>query len=222
MSTGTNKVIKNGYFSAQATAVIALLAVSCLAVIIITRILLKVEQQQFESIQATRNAERQLTDIYGPEVEVAIYNFEVARHSLGARKDPGIRAEVATGPYLEFWNRVSDDEGTGEEPMWLVAAHTSITKVLVYEYSPERFKAGACLRKDLKKVRPDGTFVEDVSLGDHCGIYVFERVEGSWKLAGYFFTSLPYSSIKRDWSQLPEWLQEILGDLPENLPQFAE
>jgi hypothetical protein len=86
----------------------------------------------------------------------------------------------------------------------------------------ERFKAGACVKKDLKRVQPDGTFVEDVSLGHHCGIYVFERFEGSWKLAGYFSTSLPYSSIKRDWSQLPEWLKEILGDLPENLPQFAE
>jgi hypothetical protein len=168
--------------------------------------------------EVARESEQQTVATQEREVSGAVSNFELVWHGFPAHLDPQTRADVATGPYLEHMGRIENNANLEEEPYWLVTTAVTPTVIQVYNYEPNRLKAGACLEKKIDKVIPGGEFVGNLSHGEQCGIYVFIRENNLWKLTGFFNTTLPHSAVKRDWIQAPDWLKEIIGDLPEDFP----
>lgn len=159
--------------------------------------------------QATAEAERVLIVEHGSEVRSQIENFESRWFSLEAHLDPGIQSELATGPYLEYFGNARQGASLYDEPFWLVTTAAVVGNLRVLEYSPERFKAVACSVETTDKMTTDGVFIESLPPLDICGVYVFVREDDKWKLAGFFNTADP-----RDWNYAPNWLKEIIGDLP--------
>jgi len=96
-----------------------------------------------------------------------------------------------------------------------VITSAKVKNVRVLEYSSEHFKAVASVARTVDKIRPDGTVLESSLPAGHCGIYVFVREDGVWKLAGLFSTDPPLDDVVRDWHDSPDWLKEIIGELPE-------
>lgn len=168
-----------------------------------------------EARQATATAEALLTEEHGAEVRRVIEDFQMRWHGLEAHVDPSIQAEVATGPFLRCHGNAGYGEAIYDEPFWLVITSAKVKNVRVLEYSPECFKAVASVARTVDKIRPDGTVLESSLPAGHCGIYVFVREDGVWKLAGFFLTDPPLDDVVRDWHDAPAWLKEIIGELPE-------
>jgi hypothetical protein len=151
------------------------------------------------------------------EVSDVIENFEVKWHSLEAGKEPEILSDIVTGRYLEQRLKMAQDPFPAQGE-WLVVVSAVMKRLQIYEFESKRFKAGACLEEVRNYVNFDGDYLRPVSHGESCGIFVFVPNAGTWKMAGFFYTNLPYSAIHRDWSQLPVWLKDIMGELPDDVP----
>jgi hypothetical protein len=50
---------------------------------------------------------------------------------------------------------------------------------------------------------------------ESCGVYVFLLENRTWKLQGLFDTTLAHT-VLRDWDYAPNWLKEIIGELPDD------
>lgn len=173
------------------------------------------QQDRKASLQATATseAERFLTETYGREVQATIENFESGWLSLETHKNPGIESELATGPYLDYFGLARKGQAIYDEPSWLITKSATVTRVRVLEYSPERFKAVAHVIAMIDEITPKGEFKQSLPPNRSCGLYVFAREDGKWKLAAYFnATDLRY--VDRDWREAPDWLRQIIGDLP--------
>lgn len=192
---------------------ITLLLVSCIAcgaafyVIVFTR-----PKPTPESL-ATQEAETLLTEMYGETVRNAVKNRWLIAHSLEVDQDPAIRSQVETGRWLEYW---SVPPGAGDtEPFHLVTKSVSVGKVRVLEYEPERrFKAVVCIVKQNAEVTPEGELLQLLPPEARQGVHVFLYEDDTWKLAGYFETT-DYENSIRDWWYAPEWLKEIIQELPD-------
>ncbi len=183
----------------------------------ITANLFKTEQLHTKTRNATREASQRLFAIHGQEVGDAIENFEVGWHSLDVRREPETLSNIATGRYLEQRLETVQDSFP-EQDEWQVVESAVIKRLYIYEFDLARFKAGACLEEKRIDVNSGGEFLRSVSHGESCGVFVFVSENGTWKMAGFFYTNLPYSSIHRDWHQLPSWLKDIMGDIPDDIP----
>lgn len=192
-------------------ALVLLLSVGC----IVPGLLEGDRRATQEARQATATTEAILTEEHGTEIRRVIENFEMRWQSLEAHINPGIQAEVATGPFLKCFGYGGHGEAVYDEPFWLVITSAKVKNVRVLEYSPERFKAVASVARTFDKITPEERIIESSSPGGICGIYVFVREDGVWKLAGFFLTDPPPDDVVRDWNDSPDWLKEIIGELPE-------
>lgn len=156
------------------------------------------------------NQGAQLNELYGTEVEDTIASFESQWLSLEAHLNPSLQSELATGPYLEAFGYASQGQDLYNEPFWLVTTSASVQSIRVLEYNSERFKTVACVTSYGNRLTTDGEFIEQLSPYEFCGVYVFAREDNLWKLAGFF-----NMADRRDWDYAPNWLQEIIGELPE-------
>lgn len=163
-----------------------------------------------EDFQATVAVEQQLLANYGVEVRDQIEYFESRWSSLEAHLIPDIQAELAVGRYLEYYGYARRGEDLYDAPFWLITRSAVVNRIRVLEYDTHHFKAMVCVVKDLEKVTPNGVSLEVLSPLRICGVYVFVREVNNWKLAGFFNTA-----DSRDWDYAPEWLKEIIGELPE-------
>jgi hypothetical protein len=141
-----------------------------------------------------------------------IENFETQWYSFEAYTDWWVQAEVATGLYLECYN--STRGSISERPV-LYTTSASISSVRVVEYGAERFKAIADVVSELAEATPEGEFLRSRGSLRTCGVYVFVRGGSIWKLEGFFNVSPPYKDRARGWDYTPDWLKEIIGELPD-------
>lgn len=174
-------------------------------------------QSMWSSVKSTRTAEEALTEVYKDTASSAIYRFEMTWSSLEAYRDPQMQAQVATDPFLERVRFKHETDAFNTQDYWQVTKAVTVTSVIVYEYAPTRFKAGACTDKDMERVTPQGVFHESVSFKGICGIYVFIWEQNNWILAGAFNTTM-HDTALRDWHQLPDEFKEVIGELPDHLP----
>lgn len=168
-----------------------------------------------ESLQATATAEAALTTTYGPEVSSVIEDFELQWYSFEAHVDPSVQSELATGVYLDYWGYARMGKAIYDEPFWSVITFADVKHIRVLEYSPEHFKAVASVSRVFNDITPEGELVQSSRPGGRCGIYVFTREDDVWKLVGFFLTNGPPQDVKRDWHYAPDWLKDIIGELPE-------
>lgn len=171
------------------------------------------EESRKASRQATAEAEELLTAIYGAEVRTAIENFESRWLTLASLKDPSRQSDVATGLYLDYFGHARAGDAIYNDPFWLTTKSVVVGKVDVLEYSPQRFKAVACVVKMVDKTTTSGVFIESLPSREFQGVYVFVREENAWKLVGFFEITDPRSAL-RDWDHAPDWLRQVIGDLP--------
>jgi hypothetical protein len=168
-----------------------------------------------ESLQVTVTAETSLTETHGVEVCDVIENFELQWGSLEAHRNPSVQSELAIGPFLHYWGYARMGEAIYDEPFWLVTTSATVKNVRVIEYSSERFRAVASVARRVDKTTTEGVIIESSLPRGHCEIYVFVRANNTWKLAGSFLTDGPPQDVERDWRDAPDWLKDIIGELPE-------
>lgn len=156
-----------------------------------------------------------LTTSYGTETQAAIENFYLQWFSLDAIKDPSIQARVATGRHLDYWGNARMGQAIYDEPFWLITKSVVIDGLQVLDHTPERFKAIAHVTRLEDKIKPHGEIVESTFTHKSCGVYVFVREVGVWKLATYFDMSIS-RDVERDWRDAPDWSKQLIGDLPRN------
>jgi hypothetical protein len=168
-----------------------------------------------ESLQATATAEAALTVTYGPEVSSIIENFEMQWRSFEAHVDPSVQSELATGPFLDYWGYARRGEAIYDEPFWSVITFADVEHIRVLEYGPKYSKAVASVSRVFNDVTPEGKIIRSSRPGGRCGIYVFTHKDSAWKLAGFFLTDGPPQDVERDWRDAPDWLKDIIGELPE-------
>lgn len=161
-------------------------------------------------------AVRRLTDLYGTETQAVIENFESRWFTLDAHRNPSIQSDLATGPYLDDQGFARRGQALYDEP-WLITKSAKVTRVRVLEYSPERFKAVAHSVRMRDEITPAGEDQKSLLPYQACGIYVFLRKDGVWKLASYFNLDPRYA--ERDWNNIPPsyWMRQIIGDIPDYL-----
>jgi len=166
---------------------------------------------------ATIDAELELTQSYGKEVAQKIENFQSNWDSLEVIKNPDLRKELAVSPFVDEFimtaSASNDNSLICDTDECLVVSSVNVEKVRVLEYSEERFKAIGCATALIDKVTPKGEFIESLAPHDFTSIYVFVLDGGSWKLSGLYNVTIPQDAI-RDWDFTPDWLKQILGDLP--------
>lgn len=166
----------------------------------------------------TRTAEEALNISNEETVRSVIYHTTMTWSSLDAYRNPEIQSQIATGPYLERFGYKFNQEGNGTLDYWSVTKAVTLTNVIVYEFTPTRFRSGACMNTYEERVTPKGEFLEAATYEGICGIYVFVKEQNNWLLIGAFNTTMR-DTAARDWHQLPDWLKGIIGDLPDNLPK---
>lgn len=166
------------------------------------------------SLKMTAEAERSLTTKYGGEVGSAVENFEVKWSALESIRNPSIQAEVTTGPHLDYFGNARLGDAVYKEPFWLITRSVTVTSVRVLEYTTERFRAIACITKSLDETNTEGVVQKSLSPYKFRGIYVFVKENNRWKLAAFFDTTDPKKTL-RDWDFAPDWLKQVVGNLPD-------
>jgi hypothetical protein len=167
-----------------------------------------------ESAQATQEVEMFLTEAHGAEVRGVIENFTTKWSSLEAHNDPSIQSDLATEPFLSSAGYARLGEALYSRSSWLVTKSAVVESVRVLGYSPERFKAVACVTELVDKIMTDGVFIESLPPQENRIVYVFVREDDTWKLSGAF--NVTYSEDTwRDWQYVSEQLKETIGDLPD-------
>lgn len=168
-----------------------------------------------ESLRVTATAEAALTATYGSEVSSIIENFELRWYSLEAYVEPSIQSEIATGPYLDHWGYIHLGDIVYNEPSWSVITFADVKRIRVLEYSPERLKAVASVSRVFNDITSEGEIIQSSRPSGLCGVYVFTYENNVWKLAGFFLTDGPPQDVERDWRDAPDWLKDIIGELPD-------
>jgi hypothetical protein len=178
---------------------------------------LKTTHENTVAFQATVETERALTDTYGQEVGRIVADFKMQWQSLATFQDPESRWELATEPFF--------NESDFNWWLWYIkqAKETNVLKsvhirhVRVLEYTPERFKAVITLDKIEDRIAlPEATVLyADMALVD-CGVYVFVRDDGKWKLSASFYTyANSDAALERAWDlYTPDEVKQVIGELP--------
>jgi hypothetical protein len=142
------------------------------------------------------------------DVSNTILNFETLWSGEQAYVDPKIQNELATGKYLEYWSY--ERLNIADEPFWLVTDSASLESIDLIEYENDYFKAEACVQRNGRKIKPDGSLIQKDSTSPlTCGVYVFIKEMHVWKLLGYLDITDP-----RTYEYAPDWLKEIIGKIP--------
>lgn len=161
--------------------------------------------------------EQALTEAHSEEVIRVIENFDMQWNRLAAFQNPEFQQELATAPFYR-----------GEDPTWQerlppngigidIRKSTNVRQVRVLEYTPERFKALVTVDtvSDIISMPGETVISRDYALVE-CGLYVFVREDGKWKLAAYFYTDAPSDeSIRNTWDNYPlDETKQMIGELP--------
>ena len=171
-------------------------------------------EASMQELQATYEHEQFLTNNHGEEVIDAIENYVIKSNSLAAIQDPSILLEIAVPPYTDlFLNSAPEDGKICSDQECLIVESAEVNGIRVLEYTNERFKAIGCITFNYDKLSPQGEFIRSLEPLHTRSIYVFISVEGSWKLAGIFDITIPKDAL-RDWDYAPDWLRQIIGELP--------
>ena len=196
------------------------LIVACATIVLLVVIVTFLSWRQFEQDRtaasqgtATAEMEKSLTAIYGAEVRTTIETFESRWLSLEAHTNPSLQSELATGPYLDYWGYARQGSAIYDEPVWLVTRSATVQRLAVLEHGSDRIKAVAHVVIVSDEITPKGVFKQSLAPDLMCGVYVFVRESDTWKLAAYFNATDP-RYVDRDWSEAPDWLKRIIGDLP--------
>ena len=163
---------------------------------------------------ATREAVDHITSIYGAEVSQIIENLELKWHSVDSHQNLEQLSDIATGRYLDLMTNQIDSDLKDHE--WLIKESVIIKRLVIHEYTLERFKASACPEEEWSDMASDGTIISSRQIIGSCFVYVFIWEDEAWKLAGAFGYNLSYSASYRDWQYLPLWLGEIMGEFPDD------
>lgn len=156
-----------------------------------------------------------LTESHEEEARLAIENFELRWYSLEAHKEPSIQSEVATDPYLHYVGYAREGKAIYDEPSWLIIKSVVIDGLTVLEYTDNRLKITAHIVRQIDEITPQGELRQSLPAVKSCGVYVFVRESNAWKLAGLFdMTNI--NNVLRDWRDAPDWLHQIIGDLPQS------
>lgn len=169
-----------------------------------------------EQMKATEEAKKNLTITYGEEVQSIIENFQVKWQSLDAHKDPSIQANLATGPYLDYWGYTRMGKAIYDEPFWLITRSADIRNLQVLEYGSEKIKAIARVIKLSDKMTPAEKLIQTNLSSESCSVYVFVREDSFWKLAAGFDMTRP-QDVESDWTREPDWSKQLIGDLPRDV-----
>ena len=216
MVTGKHNILRLLLILVVSTLILLLIVVVATGYFVI-------RQGQIESAHATTTAEavKSLNETYGSETQVAIENFESQWLTLKTYKEPSFESELATGPYLDYFGFARQGQSIYDEPFWLITKSAFVRNMRVLEFSPDRFKALAYVVKAVDKISPQGKFLESLPLQYACSVYVFAWEDEKWKMAAYFnATQTQY--VERDWRDAPDWLKQIIGDLPEETIYYCD
>ncbi len=163
-------------------------------------------------MESTIEAERQLTAQHGQEVSRLIIDFERKAGSLDRHYNNDMLTEITTGPFLEYLARFEPEK----ESYWLITTNVQIEHIRVLEYSPNRIKAVACMMREIEeRTAITGEWIKSYSPNEICVLYVFSLENKVWKVAAVFNTTDP-TKIDRDWTYAPDWLREVIGELPDD------
>ncbi len=170
------------------------------------------------SMESTIEAERQLTERYGKKVSLLIIDFERKNGSLERHNNNAILTEIATGPYFEYLVQLDSEN----EPYWLVTTSVDIEHIRLIDYSPNRIKTIACMIREIEeRTLVTGEWIKSYPPNEICVLYVFSLVNKTWKVAAVFNTTDP-ETTDRDWAYAPDWLKEVIGELPNDPSMLRE
>lgn len=169
------------------------------------------------TVQRAKEAEKILTLAHRDEVVNAIEKFEIVWQSLDAYHNPPIQAVVATQEYVQAHGLEREDSHFkfGD---WYVTKAAKVGETRVLEYSAERFKAIACIKRIIVTVSPDERVLEAESTLFTRILYVFVREDSEWKIATLYDVYLDDWAY-RDWRNATEEQKTYIGELPESLVQ---
>ena len=164
-----------------------------------------------KELEATTQAAEALTSEHGAEASQVIESYKLKAGSLETWRDPNLLKELMTEQQFQALSYLLEPD---PESYWIVTQSVNVDHIRVVEYSPDRFKAVACLTAIGEERDPTDERVLDSLLAtEYCAIYVFVSEERNWKLAASFETTDP-GYIDRDWYFLPDWVKEEIGELP--------
>lgn len=169
--------------------------------------------QNNDDSYATRQFEEHLTAVHGSEITPILENLLLNWSSLEVHNDSYKLSEFVTGPYLEYQLYIR--EGQSKEPYWLVRESALVEDLRVLDFQIDRFKVVACAEIIANKTTLEGIILTPLPPRDQCGVFVFVSEGKKWKLAGYFDTTIQ-EDVERDWVYTPDWLKEIIGELPND------
>ncbi len=162
--------------------------------------------------QSARATETVLTQLHGNEARSAIQSFIDMYWSLDAWRKPELLSEVLTGQELKYFQELHS--GWVSKTFPIVASNT-IKEVDVIEYSPTQFKVFSCEVLDFEDVTTDGISISAHTPQNFNRIYVFNRENGSWKVAIFAdFTDLDELQAAWGYHSYPKWEKDLIGDLP--------
>lgn len=165
--------------------------------------------------RSMKEAERALTLAHRAEVANVIRNFESVWKSLDAYKNPEVQYKVATYDFVQEHGLAWEGSHFGREK-WYVTREAKIGEIRVLEYSAERFKAIACIKRIIVTMSPDKLVSEAESTLSTRILYVFVREDSEWKIATLYDVYLDEWAY-RDWSYATEEQKTYIGELPESL-----
>ena len=170
------------------------------------------------SIEFVVEEEKKLTEQYGQEVSFLVENFEMRTGSFEGHYNNDMLIDTATGDYLEHLMQSNPDMA----PYWLIVTNVEIKHIRVIEYQPEEIKTIACMVRDIEERTPKtGEWIKSYGPNKICKLYVFSLVNNKWKVAATFNTTNP-NDIAHDWTYAPEWLKEVIGELPHDPSMLRE
>jgi hypothetical protein len=141
--------------------------------------------------------------------------YELKWSSLAAHRDPNVQSEIAVDPYLHYAGYGREGYVISDEPYWLITKSIDVKTLTVLEHSPDRLKVMAHIVRQIDEITPSGELRQSFSPVGSCRVYAFTRQSNIWKLAGLFdMTNI--NNVSRDWRDAPDWLRQVIGDLPQN------
>lgn len=143
------------------------------------------------TIRQMRKAEAfkvRLLELYEPEVSAVIEHYELTWHSFEAQKNVELLTEVASGPLLE--ERQDMYLSLNAQSLREAIIKANVTDLVILDYTLEQFKAIAYIERDFDEFSDQALPLGYVKNRPHCGEYVFEREEGTWKAVAFFLSGI--------------------------------
>ena len=195
--------------------VIVVAGVSLFLLVIVRNIFTEPETEWTKMRQATQEAERELTRSYGTEIRSTIELYHIRAGYSGFYRHPDELSTVVTEPYLD---RLLSNDVYADKEYLTTTQQISISKVHVLDYTPIRFIAIGCGVLYEDKTTLEGEYVESFPPQKFENIYIFNQVNGHWKLLVTYDFRYRRSLI-RDLEHAIGWEKEYVSDLVDYIPR---